>query len=283
MRIALIADVHSNLPALEAVLREIRTHRPECIVSLGDQVNLGPLPRETLALLRAEGVTCLHGNHERYILSVMDGDPAYRGANFASLRYNAELLAREDITFPQTLQIGPATLCHAFPGDDRFPMFDVAAALPKLRAMRFDALAHILCGHGHNPTHIRMGNLTLESIGSVGCMDRGAPGTTSYTIAEIEDDCVYLRPYTVAYDASVHAELFLRSGMAEYCPVMAHIVCLQMMHNTDYLMQFVGMAIALSTERGETVISEATWRDADARFPWPDGVGTGEFWKNAKR
>ena len=283
MRIALIADVHSNLPALEAVLREIRTHRPERIVSLGDQVNLGPLPRETLALLRAEGVTCLHGNHERYVLSAMDGDPAYRGANFASLRYNAALLSREDITFPQTLQIGPATLCHAFPGDDRFPMYDVAAALPKLRAMRFDAPTHILCGHGHNPTHIRMDNLSLESIGSTGCMDKSAPGTTSYTIAEIEDDCVYLRPYTVAYDASVHPELFLKSGMAEYCPVMAHIVCLQMMHNTDYLMQFVGGALSLSAARGEAVISEETWRDADARFPWPDGVGTRAFWANAKR
>ena len=92
MRVALISDIHSNLPGLEAVLKTIKKHRPERIVSLGDQVNLGPLPRETLALLRTEGVTCLHGNHERYVLSAMDGDPAYRGANFASLRYNAALL-----------------------------------------------------------------------------------------------------------------------------------------------------------------------------------------------
>ena len=283
MRVALISDIHSNLPGLEAVLKAIKKHRPERIISLGDQVNLGPLPRETLGLLRAEGVTCLHGNHERYILSAMRGDPDYAGANFASLRYNAQRLTPEEITFPETLRIGPALLCHAFPGDDRFPMFNLPVALPRLRAMRFDEPTHILCGHGHNPTHIRMGNLTLDSIGSAGCMDDAAPGTVSYTIAEIEEDVIGLRPFTLAYDTSVHPSLFLRSGMADFCPIMAHIICLQMMYNRDYLMRFVPMALELSQERGEEIISEATWQETDARFPWPDGVGTREFWANARR
>ena len=278
MRVALLADIHSNLPALEAALSAAKKHHPEHIISLGDQVNLGPMPRETLSLLRAEGVTCLNGNHERYILSAMQGDPAYDGANFASLRFNARLLTPEAITFPETLRIGPAILCHAMPGDDRFPMFDVEKALPRLRAMRFEEPMHILCGHGHNPTHIHTGNLTLDSIGSVGCMDDAAPGVTSFTMADIEEDAVYLRPFIVPYDTSVHPLLFRRSGMADACPVMAHIICLQMMFNQDYLMRFVGMALSLSRERGEAVISETTWWDTDARFPWPDGVRTREFW-----
>ena len=283
MRIALIADIHSNLPALKAVLKAIRPFHPERIISLGDQVNLGPMPRETLGLLRAHDVTCLHGNHERYILSAMAGDPGYDGANFASLLYNAGLLTAQDITFPKQLTLGPATLCHAMPEDDRFPMFDLSLALPRLRAMRFDRPTHILCGHGHNPIHIRMGALTLDSIGSVGCMDEGAPGTTCFTIAELEEDGIGLRPYTIAYDASVHPSLFLKSGMADFCPIMAHIICLQMMHNHDYLVSFVTMALKLSQERGEPVISEATWQDTDARFPWPDGVGTKAFWRSAQR
>lgn len=279
MRIALIADVHSNLIALEAVLREIKKHRPDRIISLGDQVNLGPSPRETLALLRAEGVTCLHGNHERYILSVMDGDPAYDGANFASLRFNAALLKREEITFPKTMRIEGATLCHAMPEDDRFPMFDEARALPLLRQMTFDTPTHIICGHGHNPTHICLPNFTLDSIGSVGCMDDGVPGTAPYVIAGIEKDSIFLRPYSVAYDTSAIKPLFRSGGMADFCPVMARIACIQMMTNTDYLVPFVGRASALSRERGEARISLKTWQDTDAAFPWPDGVGTAEFWR----
>ena len=91
--IALMADIHANLPAAEAVITDIRRkHKPDRIVSLGDQVNLGPAPCDTLRLLRAEGVTCLHGNHEGYILSVMRGEPGYAGANFVSLRFNADRL-----------------------------------------------------------------------------------------------------------------------------------------------------------------------------------------------
>ena len=53
--IALMADIHANLPAAEAVIADIRRkHKPDRIVSLGDQVNLGPAPRDTLRLLRVE-------------------------------------------------------------------------------------------------------------------------------------------------------------------------------------------------------------------------------------
>ena len=89
MRIALVADVHSNILALEAVMKAIKKHSPDMIISLGDQVNLGPCPRETMDLLKSEKVTCLHGNHERYILSAMDNHPGYAGVNFHTLRFNA--------------------------------------------------------------------------------------------------------------------------------------------------------------------------------------------------
>ena len=120
--IALMADIHANLPAAEAVIADIRRkHKPDRIVSLGDQVNLGPAPCDTLRLLRAEGVTCLHGNHEGYILSVMRGEPGYAGANFASLRFNADRLTPQEITFEKELTLSGVTLCHAMPGTTVFP------------------------------------------------------------------------------------------------------------------------------------------------------------------
>ena len=94
MLIALISDIHANLPALEAVLSAVRRHHPDRILSLGDQINLGPSPREVLSLLKENGVCCLHGNHERYVLSALDGDAAYAGANFGSVRWNAEKAAQ---------------------------------------------------------------------------------------------------------------------------------------------------------------------------------------------
>ena len=279
MRIALISDIHANIAALEAVMKAIKRHSPDMILSLGDQVNLGPCPKETLALLRQENVACLHGNHERYVLSAMAGDPGYAGANFATPRYHASLLKPEDITFPKQLELEGITFCHAMPGDDRFPVFDPALALPKLREMHFDKQTHIICGHGHNPTHIRSGNVVIDSIGAVGCMDDGVPGTAPYVILTLENGQAMLRPYYVAYDTRHMKKIFLKSGMVDACPIMARIICRQMTDNQDYLVRFVESALALSQVRGETAISNQTWQDTDAKFAWPDGVKTADYWK----
>jgi len=281
MKIALIADIHSNLPALESVLRAIRRHSPDRIISLGDQVNLGPSPKETLALLKEAGALCLHGNHERYILSAMAGDCGYDGANFDLVRYQKNLLAPQEITFPESIELSGVTFCHAMPGDDRFPVFDYDLALPRLRKMSFQTPTHIICGHGHNPTHISLPNFTLDSIGSAGCMDDGVPGCAPYAILTIEEDHTFLRPYETHYDVSCMKQLFRQSGMADCEPIMAHINCLQMMTNQCFLVDFVSRALALSSARGEDVISPKTWQDADRAFPWPGGVGTAEFWRTA--
>jgi len=278
MRIALLADVHGNLPALEAVLEGIRRHKPERIVSLGDQVNLGPCPKEVLDLLRAEKVECIGGNHERYILSAMAGDPAYQAANFSAPRFAAERLTAREITFPAQIEAEGVTLCHAMPGDDRFPVYDTERALPLLEKMTFDRPTHIVCGHGHNPSHITMGNLRIDSIGSVGCMDDGVPGTAPFAILTTGCGGAMLRPYYVSYDVGRMKPLFVSSGMAAYDPIMAHIICEQMTTNKDHLVPFVALAQRMSRAKGETAISEETWQEADRAYPWPGGIGTEAYW-----
>lgn len=278
MRIGLLADIHGNLPALEAVMEGILRHKPDMIISLGDQVNLGPAPREVLSLLHDHHVQCISGNHERYILAAMAGDPAYQAANFASPRFNCTRLTKKDVTFPDRIEMEGVTFCHAMPGDDRFPVYDEKRALPLLAGMSFDHPTHIICGHGHNPSHITLGNLRIDSIGSVGCMDDGVPGTAPYAILTLDQCGAMIRPYYVSYDVSRLKPLFVSTGMADYCPIMAHIICEQMTTNTDHLVPFVARAQALSKAKGETAISEETWLEADAAYPWPDGIGTEAFW-----
>jgi predicted phosphodiesterase len=67
MRLAVISDIHANLPALEAVLDDIGTRSPDGIINLGDCVS-GPLwPRETMELLGARGIPSVRGNHDRWL------------------------------------------------------------------------------------------------------------------------------------------------------------------------------------------------------------------------
>src|SRR5580700_11870214 len=76
MRIAVIADIHGNLPALEAVLADIQRRGVDRTINLGDCVS-GPLwPREVCDLLMASSSLVIRGNHDRW---VSKPDPASMG------------------------------------------------------------------------------------------------------------------------------------------------------------------------------------------------------------
>lgn len=74
-RVAAISDIHGNLPALEAVLEDIRQVGADEIVVCGD-VFPGPMPRETLARLQETGIRIrfIHGNGDREVLALMSGE-----------------------------------------------------------------------------------------------------------------------------------------------------------------------------------------------------------------
>ena len=283
MRIALVSDVHGNLPALEAALEAIDKRHPDRILSLGDQVNLGPCSQEVVALLRSRNVTMLSGNHERYIRCAMANDPAYAGANFESLRFNAKRLSPDDLNCPDSIEIEGILFCHALPGNDYFPVFDPARALPGLLARYTEGFTHIICGHGHNPTHYQLPHLRLDSIDSTGSMDEGAPGMAPFAMLEITDDAMVLKRFAAIYNYTSLPHLFVSTGLADFCPIMSRVSCMQAMRNQSVLMPFVRQAMALSHEREEEHMSLATWQEADARFPWPDGLSTAAFWRQATR
>jgi predicted phosphodiesterase len=64
MRFALISDIHANLPALEAVLRDIDTRNVDATYHLGDLVGYAPWPNETVTLLREREIAGISGNYD---------------------------------------------------------------------------------------------------------------------------------------------------------------------------------------------------------------------------
>lgn len=72
MRYALIADIHANLPALEAVIADAAAHNVGHFVCLGDIVGYGPQPAETLARVRALTASVCMGNHDAAACGLLD-------------------------------------------------------------------------------------------------------------------------------------------------------------------------------------------------------------------
>jgi len=73
MKLAILADIHANLPALQAVTDHLEAWRPDRVIVAGDVVNRGPRPAECLRFVqekqRADGWLVVRGNHEEYVLT----------------------------------------------------------------------------------------------------------------------------------------------------------------------------------------------------------------------
>jgi predicted phosphodiesterase len=72
MRIAVISDVHGNLPALEAVLNDIKGRGVDLTVNLGDCVTSPLWPKETFEALQSLALPTVRGNHDRWIEELPD-------------------------------------------------------------------------------------------------------------------------------------------------------------------------------------------------------------------
>ncbi|SDR60624.1 phosphoesterase, MJ0936 family [Rhizobiales bacterium GAS191] len=176
MRIAVLADIHGNALALEAVLADVKRRGTDLTVDLGDCVS-GPLwPRETLELLAALGAPTVRGNHDRQVATLAPDEMGL------SDRYaHGELSPQERAklgALPMTRLIAEGVLaCHATPERDDFYLIeDVADG--QLRQARPEVIAErlgkvdakvVLCGHSHRVGLVQLarGQLVLNP-GSVG-------------------------------------------------------------------------------------------------------------------
>jgi putative phosphoesterase len=183
-RVAVLADIHGNLPALDAVLSEPDVLTADAIVLLGD-IALGPLPGPVLDRLAELGDLAIwvHGNCEREMVTAFDGGvvPGPAGADAAK---TAALIGREHrdrldgLPLTVTLEVeglGPVLFCHASPRrDDEMVLVD---SPPERWAEVLADVAEptVVAGHTHMPFDRLAAGRRAVNPGSVG-MPYGHPG-----------------------------------------------------------------------------------------------------------
>src|SRR6185437_5473671 len=98
-KIAIFADIHGNLPALEAVLAQVGAEGIERIVCLGDVATLGPQPREVIARVRALGCPVVMGNTDAILLALQRDESTMdaEGSNEAFDQWCANQLTDDDL------------------------------------------------------------------------------------------------------------------------------------------------------------------------------------------
>ena len=171
MRIALLADIHANLPALEAVLKDVDALNVDQIWVAGDLVGYNPWPNEVIHLLRERKARAIRGNHDRAVLS---GDTSwFNELAAAAVRWTRVVLMPSSVGYLKLLEDrtrialpeGVAAMYHGSPrNDDEYVMpWSVDEALMRIASANF-----VVLGHTHVPMAYASRYGTLVNPGSVG-------------------------------------------------------------------------------------------------------------------
>jgi predicted phosphodiesterase len=177
MRLAVIADIHGNLAALEAVLADVKPHGVDAILNLGDCAS-GPLwPRETMDLLETLGLPTVRGNHDRWVAET-PRERMYPSDAFAFNRLSpAQRTALGALPARVDFGDGIAAVHGTLADDNQYLLEDVVAGAlalgkPEAIAQRLSVIASgmLLCGHSHQPRVAHgPGGVLVVNPGSVGC------------------------------------------------------------------------------------------------------------------
>jgi len=213
VRIAVVADIHGNLPALEAVLDDVDALSVDAVLVAGDVVG-GPLVAESLELLnsRPEAVHWIGGNAEREAVAAYDGaatsdDLPGRAASWSARALSQGWRSRL-ASWPTTVTLSGVVFCHGSPRSDDEILTRISPEATYRDALAGVTEALVVGGHTHQQFIRQLGdNLTFANAGSVGLPYEGRLGAFWMLI---DDNLPRLRQ--TAYDQAAAVSQLRASG-----------------------------------------------------------------------
>ena len=185
MLVALIGDVHGNLPALEAVLADAELRGAETVWNIGDFVGYGAFPDEVVERLRQPGIVNTIGNYDQKVLKFKRKSHTWRKKKlhekWLAFGWAWEHLSEDSRDFlgslPDQLRLNVeghrVLLCHGSPESVDEHLWSTT---PKKRMRKLAAMARadlVVCGHSHEPFLRKIADVTFVNTGSVGRPDDG--------------------------------------------------------------------------------------------------------------
>ncbi len=288
MRVAVIADIHANVPALEAVLADIDTLDVDRLVVNGDIVNRGPGNVEAMRRLSDVPHDGTLGNHDDLLRMWVDEDPSLPREWFEDDFWSSAAIAARDLQraglipiirrLPLTVRIDVAgapslLIAHGSPRHYRegYGRHLTDEAISEITQMH---PADVLVGsHTHRPLQRRWGHFLVLNTGAVGSPFNGDP-RAQYLVLSLEGGEWRPQFRRVAYDRGAAMRAFHDAGYLERGGLSARIFFEELKNARSYLVPFLMWCEEQGRAHGE-VAWEEFQRRFEQRFRPPDEVRVG--------
>ena len=176
--VAILADIHGNMPALEAVMADSDRLAPREVLVGGDLVGRGPQGSRVIAAVRDRGWPSVRGNHEEYLLGFRHGEvPAewLEADEWSASRFMSEELSDDDAAYIASLPLSlepragsGLTLVHGSPRSTNEGLGPWCSDSHLDGAVAAAGGGLLVCAHTHRPMRRRLRHGEVVNVGSVG-------------------------------------------------------------------------------------------------------------------
>ncbi len=225
-KIAVFSDIHGNIEALDAVLKDIESHGVDQMICLGDLVGYLPFPNEVIDCVRTLDIPVIMGNYDQGVgFDLDDCGCAYpseeeRKLGDLSLRWTQKEVSAENKRYLQnllpqhTLEIEGKELLfvHGSPRKINEYLFEERPESTILRIFPVKMPDLMACGHTHKPYLKKIATMLLLNDGSVGRPKDGIPGF-SWALIELDHGEINAKIHRVQCDLPLLKKQFPQTGL----------------------------------------------------------------------
>ena len=213
--LAIISDIHGNLPALKVVLEKIED--ADLIICAGDLVGYNPYPNEVIWEIKKRKIPCILGNHDRAVIT--DDYSNFNIYAKIAAMWTRKALTRENLIFLASLKSSMRSLeyenfkisvHHGSPWDEDYYVYP---DMVRESILEYENPDLLVLGHTHVPFIKRFKKGTILNPGSVGQPRDGDP-RASYALADIKRGIYEIK--RVEYPIDEVAERILKEGLPEF-------------------------------------------------------------------
>ena len=281
MRLAVLSDLHGNLPALEAVLEDLLRHAVDGLIVAGDLIG-GPQPIESIQLVLSHDPLMISGNSDTNLLRYRAGLAPKEWNDrlqFALLRWSDKHLDDRTIelllSLPEqrSIQIpGTAAIrvVHGSPRDQSESIFPTLKPISLKNALSQIEEPVLVCGHTHIPWKVECHGKLALNPGAV-CGPLNGEVCAQYAILTWAEDKWLVEHFAVEYDLDRIRRAFRGSGLIDEGGALARAFLRSIETGQNLADWFLNHAYRLAKEAGFGeigVIPDHIWELADGTFNW---------------